>query len=183
MKVFLSWSDKTSHKVAEALYEWLPYIIQAIKPFISSGDIDKGERWSEQLNEQLKQTSYGIICLTRHNINAPWLIFEAGAISNAIGRPRVSPFLFHIESAQVGGPLQQFQSTVYTDNDELNKKEMFKLVSSINDTFDPPQKLPREHLWRTLEKWWSDLKDRLYQVWVNAEIENIGGFKWLFFRD
>ena len=57
MKVFISWSDKTNRRVAEALGEWLPYVIQAIDPFVSSGNIDKGERWGDELNNQLRKRS------------------------------------------------------------------------------------------------------------------------------
>jgi hypothetical protein len=183
MRLFLSWSDKTSRKVAEALYDWLPYIIQAINPFISSGEIDKGLRWSEELKNQLKQASYGIICLTRHNINAPWMNFEAGAISNVIQHSRVSPFLFHVESAQVSGPLQEFQFTVYGKNDGLNKKEVFKLVESINNTFEPTQQVPQERLRRQFEKWWADLKAKLDEILPSSEVENVDGFRWLFLRE
>ena len=53
MKVFISWSGENSHKVATALHDWLPYIIQAVKPFMSSGDILKGERWTDVLAREL----------------------------------------------------------------------------------------------------------------------------------
>lgn len=183
MKVFISWSDKTSQKVAEALGDWLPYVIQAVEPFISSGSIDKGERWGDELNNQLKQTSYGIICLTRHNINAPWMNFEAGAISNAIRQSRVSPFLFQVESDRVTGPLQQFQQTVYGKEEILNQQEIFRLVSSINDVLEEDQRVPRERLKREFLQWWGELKDKLDEIWKNTEVESIAGFKWLFFRD
>jgi hypothetical protein len=60
MKVFLSWSGEVSHKVAAELHTWLPYILQRVKPFLSSGDISKGERWSDVLANELQDASYGI---------------------------------------------------------------------------------------------------------------------------
>jgi hypothetical protein len=183
MKVFISWSDKTSHKVAETLGDWLPHVIQAVDPFISSESIDKGERWGDELNDQLKQTSYGIICLTRHNISAPWMNFEAGAISNAIRQSRVSPFLFHVESDRVTGPLQQFQQTIYGKEEILNQQEIFKLISSINDALEEAQRIPRERLMREFRQWWGELKDKLDEIWNNTEVESIAGFKWLFFQE
>jgi hypothetical protein len=183
MKVFLSWSDNTSQKVAQTLYNWLPYVLQAIDPFISSDDINKGERWSDELEEQLKKTSYGIICLTRNNINAAWMNFEAGALSNAIHRARVSPFLFYVERDQVSGPLQQFQYTVYGKEEFINKQEVFKLVSSINLTLEQAQQVPHERLRREFDIWWPELKKNLDGVLTTSEIESIAGFKWLFHRE
>ena len=46
MKVFISWSGKTSFEVAKVLKEWIPCVIQDIEPYFSSDDIDKGARWS-----------------------------------------------------------------------------------------------------------------------------------------
>ncbi len=64
MKVFISWSGEQSRIVAEALRDWLPDVIQAIEPFLSSHDIPKGARWGLELAHELEGTSVGIICLT-----------------------------------------------------------------------------------------------------------------------
>jgi TIR domain len=76
MKVFISWSGEKSRKVAAALHAWLPYIIQAVKPIMSSRDISKGDRWSDVLARELEDTQFGIVCLTPSNIKASWLNFE-----------------------------------------------------------------------------------------------------------
>src|SRR5262245_54727881 len=98
MKVFLSWSGDLSHKVAMALQGWLPLVIQTLEPFVSTEDIEKGARWSVTLDEQLKLSSYGILCITHENINAPWLNFEAGALSKNV---KISPFLFGIDRSDI----------------------------------------------------------------------------------
>ena len=68
MKVFLSWSGRMSRDIAAALDGWLPYVIQSVKPFVSTGDIDKGRRWSEVLAGELASIGYGIIVVTRDNL-------------------------------------------------------------------------------------------------------------------
>jgi hypothetical protein len=135
MKIFLSWSGETSHRVAGALHCWLPYILQSLRPFISSTDISKGARWGDTLAAELQDTQYGIICITPYNIRKPWMNFEAGALSKIVDRSYVSPFLFRVERSSITGPLSQFQSTLYSEED------VFNLISSINSRLEPPKQL------------------------------------------
>src|SRR5205809_828915 len=100
-KVFLSWSGETSHSVAMALYEWLPAIIQNVKPFMSSEDLRKGGRWSKDLAVELEQTNFGIICLTPENLEAPWIMFESGALSKFVIESNVSPFLVRVKPSEL----------------------------------------------------------------------------------
>jgi len=90
MKVFLSWSGDLSHKVALTLRDWLPSVIQSIEPYVSSEDIDKGARWSTDIASELADSSYGILCVTKENLHAPWLTFEAGALSKTMDKSYVS---------------------------------------------------------------------------------------------
>lgn len=101
MKVFLSWSGELSHKIALELREWLPFVIQSIEPYVSSEDIDKGTRWSIDIAKELEDSSFGILCVTPQNLNAPWLNFEAGALSKAFENSFVSPFLFGLKPSDL----------------------------------------------------------------------------------
>ena len=65
VKVFISWSGDTSLKVAQLLRDWLPYVINAIEPYVSSEDIDKGARWSTDIAKELEDSTFGILCVTR----------------------------------------------------------------------------------------------------------------------
>ena len=177
MKVFVSWSGKTSFEVASALHDWLPYVIQTVKPFVSTGDIEKGKRWSEELAVELNEVAYGIICITQDNYKEPWINFEAGAISKAIEQSYVSPFLFNIEPDRVQGPLQQFQFTVY------DKEDIFKLLRSINSRLEAEEQLPFEILRREFDTWWPELKTKLDNVAENQDIETETGFPWLYTTD
>ena len=80
MKIFLSWSGSMSKKTAEILCEWLPKVINAIEPWISS-EMEKGTRWESEITDKLEESKIGIICLTRNNLDENWILFEAGALS------------------------------------------------------------------------------------------------------
>ncbi len=149
MKVFISWSGPLSRQVAETLREWLPSVLQTIEPYVSSEDIDKGVRWSVDISRELDVSSYGILCVTADNVAAPWLNFEAGALSKSFERGRVSPFLFGVDRNSVTGPLVQFQSTIYERDDIL------RLLKSINTASETP--LENSRLEGAFAVWWPRL--------------------------
>ncbi|PKF56423.1 hypothetical protein CW748_10750 [Alteromonadales bacterium alter-6D02] len=154
MKVFLSWSGDLSHKVALTLRDWLPSVIQSIEPYVSSEDIDKGARWSTDIASELADSSYGILCVTKENLHAPWLTFEAGALSKTMDKSYVSPFLFGIKRAEINGPILQFQSTVF------EKEDLKKLLLSLNKADDAEQLKP-DRLEKALDVWYPDLEEKL----------------------
>ena len=126
MKVFISWSGNKSHRVALTFREWLPAVIQSLEPYVSSEDIDKGARWSSDIAKELEDSTFGILCVTKDNIEAPWLSFEAGALSKTMDKSFVTPFLFDIKRSEVNGPILQFQSTVF------EKDDIKKLIHTLN---------------------------------------------------
>jgi TIR domain len=71
MKVFISWSGLRSQAVAQTLRSWLKDVIQALDPWISVEDINKGQQWGPSLAEELESTHAGVICLTPENLTAP----------------------------------------------------------------------------------------------------------------
>lgn len=126
MKVFLSWSGSTSHLVAKTFYKWLPIMINNLEPFLSSENIESGARSLTDLAKELENSSVGILCITKDNVNVPWLLFEAGALSKIMSESAVCPFLFDLKRSEVKGPIAQFQSTIF------EKEEVRKLVNALN---------------------------------------------------
>jgi len=162
MKVFLSWSGNTSHQVAKRLRDWLPSVIQNIEPYVSSEDIDKGARWSTDIAKELENSTFGILCVTKENMNAPWLNFEAGALSKAMDKAYVTPFLFDVKRSEVNGPVLQFQSTIF------EREDIHKMLKTINKALDG-NKLPDERLDKTFDVWFPQLESELSNI---APIEN-----------
>lgn len=52
MKVFIVWSGTRSFEIAKALNDWLPRVIQAVKPFFSH-EIEKGAKWACEIDAAL----------------------------------------------------------------------------------------------------------------------------------
>lgn len=157
MKVFLSWSGERSHRVAQALRDWLPGVLQAAEPWLSSQDLSAGARWATALTKALEETRLGIICLTRDNINAGWLHFEAGVLSNVSSDSLLCLYSLDVESSDITGPLSQFQ-TVRAD-----REGTFKLLRALNDRSSGPS-LPESTLNRAFELWWPQLETHLSAI-------------------
>ena len=133
MRVFISWSGEHSKQVAIALKDWLPMVIQAVKPWVSVTDIEKGDTWFSSIQKSLTDAKgMGIFCLTPDNLIAPWLAFEAGALS-AHDRGRVATFLHRVDATSVKPPLSLFQATKASE-----KTEVLGLLKSINDQVEDP---------------------------------------------
>ena len=154
MKVFISWSGDLSKTLAEILREWLPGVIQAVKPYYSPDDITKGARWSNEIGKELEECRVGLICLTRDNLEAPWIMFEAGALSKKLDESRVCPILFGLGSTDVQGPLVQFQLA------QFDKSDMRRVVKMINTALGDSA-LDDAVLDSVFEMWWPKLKGQV----------------------
>lgn len=145
-KVFLTWSGDRSKAVAKALKDWLPKVVQVLKPWMSEEDIAKGTKSNSEISEQLGQTKIGIVCLTPENLDKPWVNFEAGALST-LPDSIVCTFLLGLSPADVRYPLAQFQATMPT---MLDAK---LLLQTINTKLDE-HSLSDQQLGDAFEMWW-----------------------------
>lgn len=167
MKIFISWSGERSKRLAEILRNWLPLVIQRIQPYYSDSDIEKGARWGTKIASELEASEYGLICLTPENREAPWIMFEAGALSKNIGISRVCPILFGLSPLDIQGPLVQFQAARYT------KPDVKALLRSLNSCMSESA-LPSAVLDVAFEKWWPDLESQIASVLAETNTDAEG---------
>ena len=156
MDVFLSFSGSISHQTAQVLEWWLPKVIQQLVPFLSSEDIDKGTRWGGELAEMLDTHSFGIICVNRQNVSAPWINFETGALAKSVKKSRVAPFLLGLDKAEIRAntPLVLFQATSY------DKQDVKRLLNTFNNALEGGRLTP-DALDEAFDMWWPRLQERL----------------------
>ena len=155
--VFISWSGNLSEQFAKTLRDWLPSVLQHVRPYFSPDDIEKGTKWDKEISKELEKTQVGIICLTRENLERPWVVFEAGALSKNVEQSNVCPIVLDLRKADIQGPLSRFQAT------ELNKKDFKRLITTINRT-SGDHALETKVLDNVFEKWWPDFEAKTKQI-------------------
>jgi len=156
VKVFISWSGEKSKAVAQALNDWIPDVLQYVTPFMSDAGIDAGARPLDEIEQELGKAKFGIICVTSDNYLAPWLNFEAGAISKKLGLEvtRVAPLLVDLDTNDVNTPLKQFQMK------KLDKDGVYQVIRSINKMAlaDGESGLEEARLTTALDRCWPALQ-------------------------
>lgn len=126
MNIFLSWSGNRSKLIAKEFKEWIRIVIKNSQPFFSSQDVTKANRWTIELAKQLKETDFGIVLMTKENVNSPWIYFEAGALSSNYLKGNVCTIQFDISESEIQAPLNQFQNAIFT------REDILKLFLDIN---------------------------------------------------
>lgn len=154
MKVFISWSGIRSKRLGETLRDWLPGVLQLVKPYFTPSDTEKGTRWESEIAKELEDSEIGILCITRENIHSDWVMFEAGALSKVLDKSHVCPILFGITNTDLAGPLKQFQTT------EFSKTDFHKLITVINSHMGD-NRLPAKTLDTVFDKWWPELEQQI----------------------
>lgn len=138
--VFIAWSGDRSKAVAQALYQWLPNVIQGLDPWMSE-DIEKGKRWALEISTRLEKSQLGIICVTSENRDAAWINFEAGALSKQLDTSRVCPYLLDLSPTELQFPLASFQLTRAEREDTRRLLQTFNKAmgeEALKEAYDGP---------------------------------------------
>jgi len=166
MKIFISWSGERSRLVAELLNKWIQCVLQAVDPWLSSKDIDRGSLWFSEITNQLSNTHNGIVCLTKSNLNKPWILFEAGALAKGISSNKVYTFLIDLKPTEVKDPLAQFNHTLPT------KEGIYQLVRTINNGLDL-HSLKENILENVFETYWPQFKNEFQEILKTTTEEEV----------
>ncbi|WP_299534603.1 toll-Interleukin receptor [uncultured Herbaspirillum sp.] len=164
MKVFLSWSGERSKATANLLSDWLCCVIQASRPWISTRDLDRGSLWFGEINDQLKDTTVGIICLTQENKTRPWILFEAGALAKGLSTSRVCTLLVDLEPKDIEDPLAQFNHTFPT------RESVFGLVKTLNAALSNAGLNPQV-LEQVFDTYWPQFEQRFANLLETTEAQ------------
>jgi hypothetical protein len=157
MRLFLSWSGSRSQTLATILRGWIPLVLQPVEPWMSASDIPKGSRWSVEIANELETARAGVICVTPENAEAPWLMFEAGALSKAFNASLVCTYLIDFASSELKGPLAQFQAT------HANHDETRALLATLNTTLGQ-RAIPEAQLLTLFDLCWPILESQIAKI-------------------
>ena len=147
--IFISWSGNASREVANALRDWLPKVLAGkVTCFVSSQDIQRGDRGLSVIAGELDSGDFGIVVLTRENLKSPWVHFEAGALGKSLGGSKVAPLLLDVSRTDVTGPLSQFQSTLLGEVDDM--RTFVKEIAAA-------ESLPEASASALFESFWGEL--------------------------
>jgi len=162
MKVFISWSENLSKQIAKSLHGWIPSVIQSIEAYFTPENIDKGSRWFPEISDELEKTNYGILCITKENLNSPWMIFEAGALSKKVKKSGVCPILFDVSTSDLPPVLAQFQAVT-----KFEKGQVKDLMESLNKLTEKP--LPTDSFNRIFDTFWPQIEEEVSKILKNYD--------------
>jgi hypothetical protein len=156
VRIFISWSGDRSKHVALALREWLPLVLHYAEPWLSDKDIEAGNRWATDVGKELESSNFGILVLTKENLLAPWILFEAGALSKAFSVAAVCPLLVDVDFKDLTGPLSQFQAK------KIDKVSVSEMIEAINRR--AKVQVPGNRLNHLIDSLWPRCQDELAKL-------------------
>jgi hypothetical protein len=165
LKVFISWS-KNSCDFAGALNNAMERLFDTVETFYSP-EIPAGEQWLAMIEEQLTDTDFGIICVTKDNQKEQWLNYEAGALSRQVSdrRKRLGVLLLDFDDKNdVDGPFKNFQMKMAT------LEEFKSLMKSLNEM---GPKIKEDVVSDRIDREWPKLEEELTRVRNNRVKSNV----------
>ena len=165
MKVFISWSGN-SKDAAHAIFKALPTLFDQAEPWISVEN-RSGTMWLPEIDKQLSSTDFGIVCVTRENQHAPWLNFEAGALSRRVDAKRelMPVLLLGVDSMNdVDGPITGFQM-------KLGDLEGFMDVMKDLNNSDLGPKINESILRSRVESAWPSIEAEVRKIRMGHAVE------------
>ncbi len=157
MNVFISWSGQLSKQIGEIFKDWMPTVIQSIKPYFTPSDIEKGAKWENEISKKLSECNVGIIILTKENLKSQWIMFEAGALSNKLDKSKVCPIMIELDNPDLTGPLSTFQTT------KFNQDDIKQLMSNINGQCNE-NKLTDKVFNEVFKVFWPHLEEKINRI-------------------
>ena len=160
--LFISWSGPRSLAVARALHSWLPTLIDAARPWMSDESLRSGKAWFPEIMKQLETIEVAVVCLTPDNLEAPWLIFESGAVAGKLSdTKRVVPYYLGLKPSDVTGPLSHYQGR------QAEREATWELVKDINEATGATVDV--NILQKKFEKFWSELEEAIAKAPASQE--------------
>ena len=115
------------------------------------------------LINELSASDLGILCLTKENLAAPWLLFEAGALAKHLEVAKVIPFRFQLKAEDVYPPLSMFQSV---GDDKAGTLRLLQAINGQSKT------LRDEQLTTVFEEfWWPSFQAALAAIAARSRRE------------
>jgi len=132
MNVFISWSGDAGKAAASAIGQSVSDVFTGVEPWISAVNIQAGQQWFAELMKALEDSRFGIVCVTKRSLTAPWIMFESGALSAKFGSPKLVPLMLDCVPKDLVDPLARFNGVLF------NEDSMRGLFASINASVGAP---------------------------------------------
>ncbi len=150
MRVFIAYGGSTGKQLAEQIRRWLPTLLPSADPYFAPWDTAKGSRWRDVIDAQLHESAAAVLCLTGDTLRRPWILFEAGAVSQ---RSRLYPLLFEVSpDAICDGPLEQYHATEFAHDDLLRLLLDLQELPGMTKRREPVLRRAFERTWPRLRR-------------------------------
>lgn len=163
-KIFISWSGQYGKEIANELKNVLETDVFSRKNicFVSDSDIASGEDWWKKIKTELTSSLMGIVCITRENIKAPWIYFEAGALVG--NNVETIPLLFDCQLDMLEKtPLNKTQAILFQE-----KNKFLKMLNDINDKCNFSESTPEQFKAIAFSAY-DKIKNELFRIFERLE--------------